>query len=96
MLGGVLAPEIIVGGAQALDDAPCPQIGAADADDHQGPGIALNAPGRRLDAVELLPVILLGQAHPAGEVASGSIALLQVVVGDAQAGRQRRLIGQGR
>ena len=94
-VGSVLAPEVIVGGAQALDDAPCPQIGAADADDHQGPGIALNAPGRRLDAVELLPVILLGQAHPAGEVASGSIVLLQVVVGDAQAGRQRRLIGQG-
>ena len=50
------------------------------------PGNRSECAGPPPDAVELLPVILLGQAHPAGEVAAGSIALLQVVVGDAQAG----------
>ena len=50
--------------------------------------------GRRFDAVILLPVIVPGQMHPAGKLAADAIALLQMAVGNAQTGRQRRLIGQ--
>ena len=93
-VGGVLLFQIVVGGAQALDHAPGAQIGAADADDHQRLRVRLDARCRGLDAGKLLLVVVLRQAHPAGKVAAGAVTLLQMVVGDAQAGRQRRLVGQ--
>ena len=93
-VGGILLFQIIIGGAQALDHAPGAQIGAADADDYQCLRVALDPAGRRFDAVILLPVIVPGQMHPAGELTAETVALLQMAVGNAQAGRQRRLIGQ--
>ena len=93
-VGGVLLFQVIVGGAQALDNAPGPQIGAADADDHQSLGITLDLLGRRLDAPVLRPVIVTGQMHPAGKLAAHAVAQLQMAVGDLQPGRQRRLVGQ--
>ena len=93
-VGGVLLFQVIVGGAQALDHAPCTQIGAADADDHQRIGIDLDLFRRRLDALILRPVVVAGQVYPAGKFAAAAIAQLQMAVGDLQPGRHRRLIGQ--
>ena len=93
-VGGVLLFQVIVGGAQALDDAPCAQIGAADADDHQRLRVLLNFSGRRLNAGELLPVILPGQLHPAGELAACAVTVLQMTVGQPQLGGTGLLVGQ--
>ena len=76
-VGGIFLLQVIVGGAQQFDHRPGAQIGAADADDHQHLGLLLDALGRRLDAGELLLVIVPGQGHPAGEVAAGAVVLRQ-------------------
>ena len=94
-IGRVFLFQIIIRRAEALDDAPCPQIRAADADDHQRLRIALDLFGRRLNAPELLAVILLWQMYPAGEVTAGAGAAQQLLVRQTQTGRQRRFIGQG-
>ena len=76
-VGGVLFLQVVVGRAQQLDHGPGPQIGAADADDHQHLGLLLDALGGRLDAGKLLLVIVPGQGHPAGEIAAGTVVLSQ-------------------
>ena len=53
-------------------------------------------PGRgRLDAGELLPVIVPGQMDPAGELSAGTAAALELLMGPLQPRRQDLLIGQG-
>ena len=77
-LRAVLVGQVEVGGVEQLHHRTGPQIGAADADDHQGLGVAADALRRRLDAGELLLVIVPWQVHPAGEVAAGAAAALQL------------------
>ncbi len=64
-------------------------------DDHQGLGTCLDPGGRRLDAGELLPVVVPGQMDPAGELSTGAAAALELFLRPLQAGRQDLLIGQG-
>ena len=71
-VGGVLLLQIVIGGAQELDDRAGAQIGTANANDHQHLGLLLDLPGSRLDPGELLFVIVPGQRHPAGKITAGS------------------------
>ena len=71
-IGGILFLQVIVVGLDDLDDRAGSQIGAADADDHQHLGLLLDLLGRRLDAGELLLVVVPGQVHPAGEITAGA------------------------
>ena len=94
-VGGVFLFQVVVGGAQALDDATGTQVASADADDHQGLGIALDLGGSGLDAGELLLVVVPGQVHPAGEFAAGAGGVLQLLMGNLQPGSQCLLVGHG-
>ncbi len=94
-VGRILLFQVVVGGAQAVDDAPGAQVGPADADDHQGLGIGLNPGGGGLDAGKFLFIIVPGQMDPAGELGAGAGGVLQLVVGQLQPGSQSVLIGHG-
>ena len=57
--------------------------------------LALDPRRGRLDAGELLPVIVPGQMDPAGELSAGTAAALELLMGPLQPRRQDLLIGQG-
>ena len=63
-------PGIVLAGdgAQHLDRAAGAEIGAADADDHEGLRAAADQFGRSEDARKLGILDALGQLHPTGEV----------------------------
>ena len=56
--------------------------------------LLLDLSGRRLNAGELLPVIVPGQVHPAGELAACAVTVLQMAVGQPQLGGTGLLVGQ--
>ena len=80
-VGGVFFLQVVVVGAQQLDDRPGAQVAAADADDHQGLAVALDLPGGGLDARVLGLVVVPGQVHPAHEVVAPACGLLEPGVG---------------
>ena len=65
-VGSALVGQVEIGGVKQLHHRAGAQIGAADADDHQGLGVAADALRRRLDAGKLLLVVVPGQVNPAG------------------------------
>ena len=85
--------QIIVGGAQAVDDAPGPQVGPADAHHHQGLGVALNPLRGGENPGELLPVVALRQMDPASELSASAAACLQLLLGFLEPEGQFLLIG---
>ena len=87
-VGGGLLLQIVVGGAEALDNTAGAQIGAADADDHQRLRIALNLGGSGLDAGIFFLVIVAGEIHPADEVVACACAVLQMALRGVQLGQQ--------
>ena len=58
-VGRILLFQVVIGRAQAFDDAPGTQVGAADTDDHQRLGVGLYFLRRRLDAGKFRLVIVL-------------------------------------
>ena len=73
-------------GGEHLQGRPGPQVGPADADDHQHLGILADLGRSLLDAGELLLVVVLGQAHPAHKVGAGSGGVVQLGVGGLHLG----------
>ena len=87
-VGGSFLLQIIVGGAEALNDTAGTQIGAADANDHQRLRIALNFGGSGLDAGIFFLIIVAGEIHPADEVVACACAVLQMALRGAELGQQ--------
>ena len=83
-VGPALVGQVEIGGVEQLHHRAGAQIGAADADDHQGLGVAADALRRRLDAGKLLLVVVPGQVNPAGIRAAQAAALLQLDAGALQ------------
>lgn len=91
----VLLFQVVVGGAEAVDDASGTQIGAADADDHQRFGAAPDFGGGLLYPLIFRAVKGRGQMHPACEIAALADSLLQAVLRQLQPGRERLFVGHG-
>ena len=94
-VGRVLFLEVVVRGAETLDHAACTEIRAADADDDQRLGIALDLLRRLFDAGELVLIVRLGQLDPADEIVALAAAVLQPVRRLLQLAAQLGLIGAG-
>ena len=76
--------EVKIGGVQSLHHGPGAQIGPPDSDDHQGLGVGADFAGGGLDARELLMVVVMGQADPAGKLPAGAVALGEHIPGPLQ------------
>ena len=73
-------------GLQKLDSGTGPQIGTADADNHEHIRIALDLLGRSLDARKLFLVIIGGQRNPAEKIISQPRFVRQLLVGSLHQG----------
>ena len=67
--------------AQELDGSSCSQVGAADTDDDQYLGVALNLLCRLLDTRELFFIVIYREIYPANIVVAGSCSAHQDVLG---------------
>ena len=76
--GAILTQGIIEGAAQQLDGAAGAQVAAADADDNQHIGILPDLFGRRVDARQLLFIVVPRQGQPAVEITARAGVLPQL------------------
>ncbi|MPM27135.1 hypothetical protein SDC9_73641 [bioreactor metagenome] len=94
-VGAVFLFQIVVGRLKAFHHAPGAQVRAADADDHQSPGVPPDFGGRRLDAGIFHFIIVPGQMDPAGELSTLAAALLQFFLRQLQSGSKRLFVRHG-
>src|SRR5699024_1029742 len=78
-----LLQVVVEGGTKQLDHGTRAQIRAADANDDQYIGIALNLGRRRLDAGELFLVIVGRQVPPTEKIAAQATPGMDRLVGGA-------------
>ena len=76
--GAILAQGVIVGAAQQLDGAAGAQVAAADTDDNKHIGVAADLFGRRVDARQLLFIVVPRQGQPAVEITARAGVLPQL------------------
>ena len=79
-LRGILAGEVVVLRGQKLYRGARAEIGTADADNNEHVGVLFDFLGSRLDAGELLFVIVCGKIQPADEVVAQACAVMERLV----------------